>query len=174
MSHELRGAEEVIARQTPQAQVMIRALLARISELEARRAEQEARFKKTPRSSSLPPSTDQAHAKPMPARPKSSRKPGGQSGHAKYERPLIPVEQCTDVVPLKPTACRRCGTTLSGSDPKPLRHQVWELPEIKPLVTEYQRQRLVAPVAARSRAAPCRRPRPMARQDHGWWRGLPC
>jgi transposase len=29
-----------------------------------------------------------------------------------------------------------------GTDPEPLRHQVWELPEIKPLVTEYQRHRL--------------------------------
>ena len=34
--------------------------------------------------------------------------------------------------PLKPTECRRCGAKLSGSDPEPLRHQVWELPEIKP------------------------------------------
>ena len=44
--------------------------------------------------------------------------------------------------PLKPSECRRCGAKLSGSDPEPLRHQVWELPEIKPLVTEYQRHRL--------------------------------
>jgi hypothetical protein len=41
------------------------------------------------------------------------------------------------VKPLKPTQCRRCGEKLSGSDPEPLRHQVWELPEIKPHVTEY-------------------------------------
>jgi hypothetical protein len=82
MSQGPRVAEEVIARQTPEAQAMIRALVARISELEARRAEHEARFKKTPRNSSLPPSNEQPHAKPMPARPKSSRKPGGQAGHA--------------------------------------------------------------------------------------------
>jgi transposase len=31
---------------------------------------------------------------------------------------------------------------LSGSDVEPLRHQVWELPEIKPYVTEYQLHRL--------------------------------
>ena len=58
---------------------------------------------------------------------------------------MIPVEQCQEIVPLKPTACRRCGTKLSGDDPEPWRHQVWELPEIKPLVTEYQRHRLACP-----------------------------
>jgi len=31
---------------------------------------------------------------------------------------------------------------LSGADPEPLRHQVWELPEIKPIITEYRRHRL--------------------------------
>src|SRR5206468_4864691 len=82
------------------------------------------------------------HAKPAPPKAKSGQKPGGQPGHAKHERALIPTADCDDVVPLKPTACRRCGTKLSGCDPAPLRHQVWELPQIKPIVTEYQRHRL--------------------------------
>lgn len=43
---------------------------------------------------------------------------------------------------LKPTQCRRCGVKLSGNDTEPLRHQVWELPEIKPHMTEYERHRL--------------------------------
>jgi transposase len=30
-----------------------------------------------------------------------------------------------------------------GSDPEPIRHQVWELPEIKPIVIEYQQHRLI-------------------------------
>ena len=47
--------------------------------------------------------------------------------------------------PLRPPQCRRCGTKLSGSDAKPLRHQVWEVPEIKPHVTEYQQHRLTCP-----------------------------
>lgn len=46
---------------------------------------------------------------------------------------------------LKPSECRRCGTRLSGDDSQPLRHQVWELPEIRPLVTEYQRHRRECP-----------------------------
>ena len=31
---------------------------------------------------------------------------------------------------------------LVGDDPQPLRHQVWELPQIEPIVIEYQRHRL--------------------------------
>lgn len=102
-----------------------------------------AKAKQTPQNSSLPPSSQHPHAKP-PRKPKPGKrkKRGGQPGHPKHERALIPAEQCAQVVPLKPVACRRCGEKLSGADPAPLRHQVWELPEIKPLVTEYQRHRL--------------------------------
>jgi len=135
--------EEIIARQPPEAQAIIRLLLARIAELEARIEELERQVKgKTPQNSSLPPSTQHPHAKPAPRKPKSKKKRGGQPGHAKHERPLIPTDQCDKVHSLKPTECRRCGEKLSGSDPEPLRHQVWELPEIKPQVTEYQRHRL--------------------------------
>jgi transposase len=99
-------------------------------------------LRKTPQNSSLPPSTQHPHAKPAPNKPKSKKKRGGQPGHAKHERPLIPTAECDEVIPLKPSACRRCGKKLSGSDSEPWRHQVYELPEIKPIVTEYQRHRL--------------------------------
>jgi transposase len=138
MSHESLVTEELIARQSPEAQAIIRLLLSKIAELEAR-------LNKTPRNSSLPPSSEHPHARPAPRKEKSGNKPGGQPGHPKAERALIPTEQCQEVIPLKPSACRRCGTKLSGDDPQPLRHQVWEVPEIKPLVTEYQLHRLMCP-----------------------------
>ena len=143
--------EEIIARQPPEAQAIIRALLAKIAELEAElRRHCEGRVKgKTPQNSSLPPSTQHPHAQPPPQKRKSKKKRGGQPGHEKHERPLIPTDECDDVQPLKPTECRRCGEKLSGSDPEPLRHQVWELPEIKPHVTEYQRHRLTCALLRR-------------------------
>src|SRR3989304_1119497 len=138
--------EEIIARQPPEAQAIIRALLVEIAELKARIEELERQAKgKTPQNSSLPPSTQHPHARPQPSRRKSKKKRGGQPGHEKHERALIPTNQCDDVETVKPTECRRCGAKLSGSDPAPLRHQVWELPEIKPIVTEYQRHRLTCP-----------------------------
>jgi transposase len=92
--------------------------------------------------SSLPPSSEHPHAKPIRPTPKSPRRCGGQPGHAKQQRPLLPTEQCQRVIPCVPPICRRCAAPLTGTDPQPLRHQVWELPEIKPSVTEYQQYRL--------------------------------
>jgi transposase len=136
MSQDVIITEEMISRQPAEAQVIIRLLLAKIAELESR-------LNKTPRNSSLPPSSVHPHAKPAPPRSASGKKPGGQPGHEKHERALIPTEDCTQVIPLKPRACRKCGKSLRGNDSAPLRHQVWELPEIKPLITEYQQHRLV-------------------------------
>ena len=144
MGMSLQITEEIIARQPPEAQAIIRFLLAQVAELTAR-VEDLERGRKTPQNSSLPPSTVHPHAKATPPKRRSKKKRGGQPGHKKHERPLIPTEQCDKVKPLKPTECRRCGEELSGSDPDPLRHQVWELPEIKPHVTEYQQHRLECP-----------------------------
>src|SRR5882724_10379076 len=129
MSPEPLVTEELISRQSPEAQAIIRLLLARIAEQDRRITALEAEvaaMKKTPRNSSLPPSTEHPHAKPAPQKEKSGKKPGGQPGHPKHERALIPAEQCQAVVLVKPETCRRCGDPLSGSDPEPLRHQVWE------------------------------------------------
>ena len=109
--------------------------------------------KKTPRNSSLPPSSEHPHAKLKQNKKKSKKKRGGQHGHKKHQRPLIPPEQCSAVIPLKPTECRRCGEKLTGSDPEPLRHQVWELPVIIPEVTEYQRHRLPCPCCGETTCA---------------------
>ena len=126
--------EEVIARQPLEAQAIIRMLLARIAEQDRRIAALEAEvaaLKKSPRNSSLPPSTEHPHAKPPSQKKSSSKKPGGQPGHAKYERRLIAVEQCTQVAAIIPEMCRRCGEPLAGYDPEPLRHQVWDVPELE-------------------------------------------
>lgn len=132
---------EDLAGFPPAARAIICALVQRVAELEA---ELNA-LRKTPQNSSLPPSTQHPHAKPAPQKPKSKKKRGGQPGHAKHARPLIPTKECDDMLPMKPAECRRCHARLSGEDPQPLRHQVWELPEIKPIVTEYQQHRLICP-----------------------------
>lgn len=127
---------------TPAVKAFVEAL---IDHYEARIADLESRIQKlTPQNSSLPPSTQHPHARPKrQKRDGKKRKRGGQKGHPKHYRELIPAQECGEVIPLQPEACRRCGEPLTGSDPQPLRHQVWELPEIKPIVTEYQQHRLV-------------------------------
>ncbi len=126
---------ELEAEMTPAVLAFVESLLERIRNLEAK-------VGLNPQNSSLPPSTQHPHARPQPRKRRSKKKRGGQPGHEKHERPLLPTEQCDEVHPLKPEECRRCGEKLSGTDPEPLRHQVWELPEIKPHVTEYQQHRL--------------------------------
>lgn len=142
-----------LAALPPEVRAVVEAIIQhyerRIAELEAELAV----LRKTPQNSSLPPSSQHPHAKPLPEKKKSKRNRGGQPGHQKHERSLIPTVECTELVTLKPTNCRRCGTKLTGSDENPLRHQVWELPEIKPIVTEYQQHRLSCPCCRESTCA---------------------
>jgi transposase len=134
---------DVFAGLPPAVVALIEWQAEQIRVLTARVAELEAKLGKKPTNSSKPPSSTHPHDKPPPTKPKSTRQRGGQPGHDKHERELIPTEQCQTVVRCVPTECRRCGKGLAGADAEPLRHQVWELPEIKPIVTEYQRHRLV-------------------------------
>lgn len=133
---------DVLAALPPSVVALIHWQAKQIAHLTARVAELEAKFGKDSTNSSKPPSASHPHDKPPSSKAKSGRKRGGQPGHDKHERALIPTEQCQNVVPCVPSACRRCGKELIGIDPEPLRHQVWELPEIQPSVTEYQRYRL--------------------------------
>jgi len=115
-----------------------RALEQRIQELEARIRELEARLGQHSGNSSRPPSTDPPGT-PPPARPKrTGRKRGGQPGHEKHERALLPPEKVTRTHVLKPDACRCCGKALHGEDPEPERHQVIEIRKVVADVDEYQ------------------------------------
>ena len=136
---------ELLDEMTPAVRAFVDALLLRQKQLEERVEELEAKLAKNSRNSSKPPSTEHPHAKPPPEKkPKSKRKPGGQRGHQKFERALIPTGQCKVVIPCKPGECRSCGKTLRGRDKQPLRQQVWDV-EIRPVVTEYQQHRLTCP-----------------------------
>ena len=134
---------EVLAALPAEVLALLQWQARQIAQLQREVAELKARLNKGSTNSSIPPSATHPHAKPIASKPKSKRNRGGQPGHEKHERALIPAADCQAVVPCVPIECRRCGRRLSGTDPEPLRHQVWELPEIKPVVTEYQRHRLV-------------------------------
>jgi transposase len=144
MDAPLPLSEADLAATPPAVLAFLREQIARLTARVAELEDQLAKFQgKTPANSSKPPSSTHPHDKPLPKKPKSKLKRGGQPGHLKHERPLIPSDQCQQVIPLVPSECRRCGKALVGADPEPLRHQVWELPEIQPIVTEYQRHRLI-------------------------------
>src|SRR5262245_14892428 len=144
-------------RLPPEAQALILALRAEVAELRAKVREQQEqiqglqeRLNQNSTNSSRPPSTDSPTVKRRPPRPASGRSSGGQPGHERQQRPLLPPDH-TEVV--KPAQCRRCGHPLQGEDPQPLRHQVLELPKIQPQVTEYQLHRLRCPACGLSTCA---------------------
>jgi transposase len=134
---------------SPELQAAILALVQihqqRIAELESRVHDLEARLKLNSTNSSKPPSSDPIGMKRKPPAPPSGRKRGGQPGHRKAHRALVPPEEVHETFDCKPTACRRCGHELRGDDPAPLIHQVAELPRIEPIVDEYRLHRLACP-----------------------------
>jgi transposase len=122
------------------------AVAAVIVTLETRITALEARLNQTSFNSSRPPSSDPPHAKPAPPRTPSGMRRGGQPGHPKRTRPALPPDA---IVELRADACRHCHALLSGHDPDPLRHQLVEIPPIRPHVTEYRRHRLPCPMCGR-------------------------
>jgi transposase len=115
--------------------------------LQQQLADAHARLNTNSTNSSLPPSSDRFHRKRRPPPPPDQprKKSGGQPGHPRRLRPLVPPDQVRLIIPCKPTICRRCGKPLTGNDPDPLRHQVAELPVVVPDVVEYQLHRLNCP-----------------------------
>src|SRR5690349_25083119 len=57
--------------------------------------------------SSKPPSTDAPGTPRQPKKP-TGRRPGGQPGHKKQERKLLPPEQVQNFVELVPKQCKGC------------------------------------------------------------------
>lgn len=130
---------------------------ARIAALEEQVKQLSAKTPKvTPKNSSVPSSTVHPHNdkdKPGKSKPKSKRKQGGQKGHQKQSRDLVPPEQCTEIFDHHPDACRRCGGELIADTEPPRRHQVWEMPPIVPLVFEHRLHRGNCPCCGISTSA---------------------
>lgn len=119
-----------------------RRLEARVAELEAIIRELQARLKQDATSSSLPPSANPPHGRPLAPKPKSARHRGGQPGHEAHLRERLPAARVQQTVAFLPEHCHDCGTALSEKpgphDPEPTWHQYVELPPLVAVVTEYQ------------------------------------
>jgi transposase len=133
---------------TPVAvRVLVRELLRRVEQLEAR-------LNQTSRNSSNPPSSDPPSARPRPAKEPTGRKAGGQPGHEGHGRTLQPESEVEQIIDVRPEKCEQCGALLLGEDGAPERDQVTELPRITPTVTEYRRHCLCCVVCGASTRAP--------------------
>jgi transposase len=153
MTRPLEIPPELLREMTPAVRAFVESLLVTIAEQQKVIVAQQKRIEELERrlgmnsgNSSMPPSSDLPGQEPSkPARPGSKRKRGGQFGHPKRTRPLVPTAECDRVVHHRPAVCSGCGVNLSGNDPNPRRHQVTELPVVKPIVTEHQIHTLQCP-----------------------------
>lgn len=130
---ELEAKNTELEAENAELRAMVAQLMDRIAELEAKLGQDSS-------NSGKPPSSDPSWRKKKPEakKDKKKRRRGGQKGHKKSERALVPVEEVDALHLLVPETCRCCGEKLAGEDPEPHRHQVTELPPVKPVVTEYQ------------------------------------
>lgn len=129
---------------------------ARIAELEAQLAQRdrviekllervaklEEQLRQSSNNSSKPPSSDPPWLLRGKGKKPSGRKPGGQPGHRKHERKLLPPERVDETHEVWPERCENCehdlraGSRLEVGDP--VRHQVTELPKVRAHVSEYR------------------------------------
>lgn len=145
-------SEELFASLPVAVQIYLRQLEAFATQLAAQVAQLEAKLQQNSSNSSRPPSSDGPQHKRGVPRPPSPRRRGGQAGHSKHERVILPPDQ---VVDHRPSHCGCCGTSLAGDDPDPSIDQVIELPEQLRRVIHHRRHTLDCPLCqARTTAAP--------------------
>ena len=141
--------EQVFASLPAAAQLYIRQieafaaqLSAQVTALTTRVAQLEARLGQNSSNSSRPPSSDGPQVKRGVPRPPSQRSRGGQKGHPKHERVILPPDEIIDH---KPSRCDQCDTPLVGDDPEPIIDQVIELPVKMRHVIHHRRHTLTCP-----------------------------
>lgn len=124
-----------------------------LAEKESQNQELLEKINRTSNNSSSPPSTDPPNAQKPNQKKKSSKKRGGQPGHKGHSRLLYEPEDCTSVLDHHPETCSCCGEKLTGVDAFPYRHQVVDIPPIKPIVVEHRLHQLVCEICGASTRA---------------------
>lgn len=144
-----RLSEEFFASLPEVAQVYVRQLeifahqlSKQVVALTAGVAMLEAKLGQDSSNSSRPPSSDGPQVKRGVPRQPSQRRRGGQKGHTKHERVILPPDE---VIDHKPQWCGHCNTPLVGNDPEPIIDQVVDLPLKMRHVIHHRRHTLACP-----------------------------
>lgn len=115
------------------------------------------RVNQTSQNSSRPLSSDPPSAPPRPQKPPRGRPRGGQPGHPRQTRPLLPPEQVDAVVPCQTMRYPGCQTPWAADlpDARPVRRtQVCKPPVIRPHVTAPQQHTVCCPACQALVVAP--------------------
>jgi transposase len=105
--------------------------------------------------SSKPPSSDSPRDRAGRRGPTPTGKSrGAQPGHKANKRELVPANKVHSITNCFAETCRGCARGLpKRRDPNPLRHQVWDLPKIEPIVDEYRLHRTSCDVCGKTTCA---------------------
>ena len=111
---------------------------AKIAEQAATIVELRARLNQDSQNSSKPPSSDLLGSRPPQPKRGKRRKRGGQPGH--IGRFAAEPERVDEVKQYRATVCKHCDGDLSKGTPtgSVVSHYVYELPEIRPIITDHQ------------------------------------
>lgn len=120
-----------------QCHLVIDALAAELAVLRGQVVVLQERLALDSRNSSKPPSSDGPGRGNRTQRRASARKRGGQKGHPGAFRALVPEAQVDRVQECVPPAVCSCGAAVSVRG-KPERHQVFDIPPVQPVVSEYR------------------------------------
>jgi transposase len=129
-------------------QQQIVSLTAQVAALTARVQELEQRLNQTSQNSGKPPSSDPPSAPPRPQKPPHGRQRGGQPGHPGNTRERREPDTITA---LHPTCCPTCQAALAPTLPDvcpPRVLQSWNLPRIRPIITDFVQHTVACPVCA--------------------------
>jgi transposase len=116
--------------------------------LQQRVADLEAHIGQHSQNSSKPPSADPPSSPPRPPKTPRGRKPGGQKGHPRHQRPDPPADQLDVVREHYPDACPRCQEPLTDVQRDACLVQtqyVWELPVVRPHITAHHYHTVCCP-----------------------------
>lgn len=122
-----------------EAQQLIDALWLGLRETTARIEKLEEQLNTDSNNSSKPPSSDSPQKRAeRRKKPRSNRPRGAQRGHPKHERVQVSETEVDEVQRFFPEGQCDCGGTLWMQAEPAFRHQVFDLPEVRYQVTEYQ------------------------------------
>ena len=122
-----------------EAQQLIEALWQVLGEQQRRIEALEEQLARDSATSSQPPSSDTPRQRAQRhQRPRSPRSQGAQPGHPKHERVLVAEAEVDTIERYYPPGRCVCGQALALDAEPAVRHQVFDLPEVRYQVTDYQ------------------------------------
>jgi hypothetical protein len=140
---EINPAEWQATPESIQALVMY--LIGENQRLQIRVSQIEEQHRQNSQNSSKPPSTDGFGKKAPSEQRGSQKKRGGQPGHQGNQPKYYELSSGDGIENHVPEVCRVCGVELTGEDPDPYRHQILDIPPLRPHIAEHRLHQLNCP-----------------------------